>query len=309
MIKKYNFLTVFLLAVLIITTTVSVAQTASVSVAQDISIKKLSKTNVNGVVEGNIRINDYDNTLRQINLIFTYIGKKSTTSRFAPQVPEDRFVCSITPDGSYNCIRYNTNKVGVDITNQFKISMDTITLTSRDCAPQISTDSADCDQTTSYNLKLNWKTPTDLYIGFYKVRVEAVDNSGKIASDESKFRSVKRKPILTTSNTESIPSTSSQKPIDTETSGNENSDKIKNGNTIPIEPITLQELVLCQRIFAQIVRGMHNTIYIDTSDSDLSMADLNNDGIISLQDLVVFQQHYMNPGWCRAFFEPKPLTN
>ena len=308
MIKKYNLLTALLLTVLIVTATVSVAQTAPISVAQDVSIKKLSKTNGNGIVEGNIRINDYGNTLQQINLIFTYIGQRSTTSRFAAQVPEDRFVCSFTLDGSYNCMRYNTNKVGVDVTNQFKISIDTLTLASRDCAPQMITDSADCDQYSSHNLKLNWKTPTDLYIGFYKVRVEAVDNNGKIANDESKFRSIKRKkPILST--TENIPTTSNTNELPQPTnSGQGNDNKNNNNQNLPIEPITLRELVQCQWILSEIIRGMHSQ-GTSISDTSSTIGDLNKDGIISLSDLVVFQQHYTNPGWCRSFFEPKPATN
>ena len=199
-------------------------------------------------------------------------------------------------------MRYNTNKVGVDVTNQFKISIDTLTLASRDCAPQMITDSADCDQSTSYNLKLNWKTPTDLYIGFYKVRVEAVDNNGKIADDESKFRSIKRKkPILST--TEDTPTTSNTITLPQPTNSDQESNKNNNGH-LPIEPITLQELVQCQRILSYIIRGMHSQ-GIGISDTSSAMGDLNNDGIISLQDLVVFQQNYRNPGWCRAFFEPK----
>ena len=308
MIKKYNLLTTLLLVVLIVTATVSVAQTAPISVAQDVSIKKLSKTNGNGIVEGNIRINDYSNTLQQINLIFTYIGQRSTTSRFAAQVPEDRFVCSFTLDGSYNCMRYNTNKVGVDVTNQFKISMDTLTLASRDCTSQMITDLADCDQYSSHNLKLNWKTPTDLYIGFYKVRVEAVDNNGKIANDESKFRSIKRKkPILST--TENIPTTSNTNELPQPTnSGQGNDNKNNNNQNLPIEPITLRELVQCQWILSEIIRGMHSQ-GTSISDTSSTIGDLNKDGIISLSDLVVFQQHYTNPGWCRSFFEPKPATN
>lgn len=299
MIKKYNFIATFLVVLLVI----SIAVTA----AQEVSIKKLSKTNRDGYVKGNVLINDYESSLSQINLEFTYIGKKSSTSRFASTLPLDKFTCNYQLDGSYTCFRYVNNKVGEDVTSQFKIEMETKSLaTTSDCV-SITSDSVNCDKLSQHYLKLNWETPANLYNGFYKVRVEAVDTSGDVASDESKFRNIKRKPTLT-SNTESTPSTSSQKPTDTENSGSDNGEKRDNRNTVPIEPITLQELVQCQKIFVQIIRGMHNP-NIDTSDLDLTIVDLNHDGIISLSDLVIFQQHYRNPGWCRAFFEPKLETS
>lgn len=275
--------------------------TASVSALKMVDIKNLSKTNRDGKIEASISA---IGEIEQSNLIITYMGRNPKyPSLEALKTSEDKFECSIMGD-SYTCIRQGNNKVGFDVTEQFSIKVtETSLASSRACGRTLAADTLPC-LLVQTNYEIEWKTPSDLMLGYYKVEFTATDEEGNIRADKNRFRSVKQKlPSLST--TEDVPTTSNTNSLPQPTISDQESNKNNNNGRLPIEPITLQELVLCQRILSDIIRGMHSLQSTGTSDIPSTMGDLNNDGIISLQDLVVFQQHYTNPGWCRSFFEPK----
>ena len=296
MLKIKNFYT--LLAIFMVLLVISI----SVDAAQNVSIKKLSKINKNGYIQGSAEILDYTNSLDHTELVISYSGKRPrTTSLISSSNPNYEVRCLISKDKSYTCILNTQNKVGEDVTNQFKISQGMITITTSNCE-DLTADSLKCNQgIDSYNFKFDWETPEDLQLGYYQLSFIATDTNGKSLSDKDKFKIVKRRLILsthkpTTSNTNNLPQPTN--------SGIGNDNKNNNGN-LPIEPITLQELVQCQKILVEIQKGMQNPSQLPV----YTMADLNKDGIVSLGDLVVFQQNFKNPGWCITFFEPTLETS
>lgn len=294
--SKFYVIVAILMAIVVFTT--------SVTALKMVDIKKLSKTNSDGKIEASITA---IGEIKQSNLVITYMGRSPKYPTLeAQRTSEDKFECSIMGD-SYTCIRQGNNKVGVDVTQQFAIKVtETSLASSRACGRTLAADTLPC-LLVQTNYEIKWKTPSDLMLGYYKVEFTATDEQGDIRADKNRFRSVRQKmPSLST--TENVPTTSNTNSLPQPTNSDQESNKNNNNGHLPIESITLQELVQCQKILVQIVKGMHNP-NIDTADLDLSMADLNKDGIVSLSDLVVFQQHFKNPGWCRSFFDTTLASN
>ena len=178
--NKFYVIVAILMAIVIFTT--------SVTALKMVDISKLSKTNRDGRIEANINA---IGEIEQSNLIITFMGRSPRYPTLeAQRTSEERFECFISGD-SYTCMRQGSNKVGVDVTDQFTIKVTKTNLaSSRACGRTLAADTLPCLLVRT-NYKVEWKTPSDLMLGYYKVEFAVTDEQGNIRADKNRFKSTR----------------------------------------------------------------------------------------------------------------------